>query len=200
MHPDGAHGVKAGIRQREQFHPLVATLGVDPPGVFGGVRSGPLHPAPGARGSRSVGWYCEGRSDRSAPRWSARYSATPANRWKHRGYGAHASAGASSLLDGQRRRYSPPRPAPRAGRRPAAPPRPPSDPRGTAAAGPRRVAGAASRGHAPGLPRSAAWKRSRRHRCCRDCARPDVDIHELRIGRKRWIVGLALQTTDPAEE
>jgi len=27
-----------------------------------------------------------------------------------------------------------------------------------------------------------------------------VDIHELRIGRKRWIVGLALLTTDPAEE
>jgi len=27
-----------------------------------------------------------------------------------------------------------------------------------------------------------------------------VDIHELRIGRQRWIVGLTLQTTDPAEE
>jgi len=27
-----------------------------------------------------------------------------------------------------------------------------------------------------------------------------IHIHELRIGRKRWIAGLTLQTTDPAEE
>ncbi len=27
-----------------------------------------------------------------------------------------------------------------------------------------------------------------------------ISLHELKIGRKRWIVGLSLQTSDPAEE